>query len=167
MGTYIDSKVVEVPNTRRSGADVRYRLVDDQWVVLAHVVGIIVRIRKVVWFEAIRRHIFLISSPADVLLIEQVHNSRHVGGNVLQGVSSKPEEVATNRGEVVWFTWVGHAVVPSQSNALRSEALEDWITGCLGEVRVLQPDLNETIKHRSGNVGGVGNGGVGSTDIKG
>lgn len=125
MSTYIDGKVVEVSDTRRSGTDVRYGLVDDQWVVLAHVVGIVVRIRKVVWFVAIRRHIFLISSPADVLLFKQVHNSRHVGRNVLDVVSSKPEEVATNRGEVVWFTWVGHAVVPSQGNALRGEALED------------------------------------------
>jgi len=167
MNAYIDSKVVEVPNTRRSGTDVRNGFVDDQWVVLAHVVGIIVGICKVVSFIAIRGHIFLISSPANVLLIEQVHNSGHVGGNVLQGVTSQTEEVATSRGKVVWFTWMGYAVVPRQGNTLRSEGLEDCLRGCRSIVRVLQPDLNEAVKHLSGNDGRVGDGGICSTDIEG
>lgn len=166
MSAYIDSKVVEVPDACRSGTDVRYGFVDDQWVVLAHVVGIIVRIRIVVSLIAIRGHIFLISSPADVLLVEQVRNSGYVGGNVRQGVSSQTKEVTTNRGEVVWFTWMGYTVVPGQGNTLLSEGLEDWVRGCRGEVRVLQPDLNEAVKHQSGNDGRVGDGGVCSTDIE-
>lgn len=128
--------------------------------MFAHIVGVSVGIRVVESRIRIRGHILLVSRPADVFLLEQVHNGGYISGNGLHIVSSQTPEVATNRSQVVWLTWVGYAVVPMQGNALGREIGKDCLRCCLCIVRVLQPNLNEAVEHLSSDSGRCGKGTV-------
>jgi hypothetical protein len=48
MSSYIDSKVVKVPDTCGPTWDCTHGVVDDQWIVLAHVVSISVGLIRVI-----------------------------------------------------------------------------------------------------------------------
>ena len=109
---------------------------------------------------AISRHVLLVRRPADVFLVEQVDNSGHVTGNVLQAISGQTPEVTTSGSKVIRFTWVGYAIVPSQGNTLRREVGEGWLRCCLGIVCVLQPNLDEAVEDLSGDNGGGSKGAV-------
>lgn len=69
-------------------------------------------------------HIFLINTPADLLVLEKIHD----GGNILwhgdEWVAVQAEVVTGDSGHVVGLTGMRDSVVVLQSNALLCEEVE-------------------------------------------
>ena len=80
--------------------------------------------------------VFKIARPADVSLIEEVHDGGYVPGNADDTVMVQAEVVAADCREVIGLTWVCLGEVSRQSNAFSLYFVDMMVDDCLFEVLV-------------------------------
>ena len=158
--TYIDSKVIEVPDAIVAGGVRVNRLVGRQRVMFARVISVPVRVSVSGAQVSIRGHIFHVRRPADALQIQEVDDGRDVAGNVDEVIGAETEEIASDSSNVVGLAGVGHGIVAREQYALGSQILEDGVCDDCRIVGVLEPDLNEAVENLAGHSWGVGDGAI-------
>jgi hypothetical protein len=122
-------------------------IINDSGMVLPDIVVRLGRLVDVALaLEARVRHVFLIGTPRDTLVIKQIDNARDIGRNLLEVVVVTPERVSANGCNVVGHGRVRHAEVVMDTDALRREPLQVGIVKSVVIVGVLEPDCHKTIK---------------------
>jgi len=125
-------------------------VVDDGWMVLPDIVVCLGRLVNVAFaLEARVRHIFLVGTPGDALVIKQIDNTRDVGRDLLEVVVVTSECVSANGCNVVGHGWVCHAEVVVNTDALRRKPLQIWVVERVVIIGVLEPDCHESVKDLS------------------
>jgi hypothetical protein len=123
-------------------------VINDSGMVLP---DIVVRLGRLVdialALEARVRHVFLVGTPRDTLVIKQIDNARDVGRNLLEVVVVASECVSADGGNVVGHGRVCHAEVVVNTDALGCEPLQVWVAKGIVVIGVLEPDCHESIKN--------------------
>lgn len=148
LGVQVGLEVVEALDLAETSGVVGDGLVEDQGVVLAHVVvGVRLLVGRVV--EALEARVgeaFLVLGPRDALGVEQVHDGGHVGGDDVEVVVVHAEVVTTRCGAVVGLGRVSGGEEVAQGDTLGGEPCHVWVAGGTLVVNVLQPDLVEAVE---------------------
>ena len=116
--TYVDSKIIEVPDTRSTRCIQGDGIVCNKWVMLADIVCIVIGVRVIEATIAVSRHVLLIFSPADVLLVQKVHNGGYIGWDIFQVVIVQSPEVTSHGADIIGLARVSQAIVASESDTL-------------------------------------------------
>lgn len=122
-------------------------VINDSRVVLPDIVIRLGRLVDVALaLEARVRHVFLVGTPRDTLVIKQIDNAGDIGRDLLEVVVVTSECVSTDRCNVVRHGRVCHAEVVVNTDALRCKPLQVWVAESIVIVGVLEPDCHEPIK---------------------
>ena len=165
--TYINSKIVEVPDARSTSCIQADRVENDEGVMSASIVGVAIRVCVVEATVTISGHVLLIFTPTNALLIQEVHDSRDVARDIYQIIVVQSKEVTSRSAEIIGLARVCQTIVTGESDTLLREVLEDLLGCSCVVVGVVEPDLDETIENGTRNQRGILNGSVRRTDIEG
>lgn len=107
----------EVLDLAQTSSVIGHRVVDDEGVVLAHVViGAGLGVTETLVTSV--RETFLVLAPGDLAGVEKVGNGRDIVGNLPPGVVVHSEVVTTSSGDVVGLGWVSNGPVVVQEDTV-------------------------------------------------
>jgi len=144
---HVISKVIKVPNTGSTGRVSGHAVVDDQWVMLAHIVSVAIRVGVAHPTVSISRHVLLVLSPAYTSLFKEIDDGEDVRRDGLEVVRGQTEKIPTSSGDVVRLTGMGKTVVRGERDTFCRQGLEHGLLCSICIVGVLQPDLDEAVEY--------------------
>lgn len=96
--------------------------------------------------EARVRHVFLVGTPGNTLVVKQVDNTRDVGRDLLEVIVVTSECVSANGCNVVGHRRVCYAEVVVNTDTLRRKPLQVWVAERVVIIGVLEPDCHKSVK---------------------